>query len=174
MNATVCCFSGYRPEKMPSDMYEGSAEFVDMQCRLRRAIRETAAQGCRHFLSGMSRGFDLWAADAVLELAEQGLPIDLWAAIAFPGMQDGWEPRWRAHYERVLRRASHVFPIYDRYAPDCYTARDCFLVEQSGCCICFYDGKPGGTQYTVTRAERAGLSIFNLADRQLKMDIEGI
>lgn len=171
MNTTVCCFSGYRPEKMPPDMREGSAGFADMQRRLRCAIREAAAQGCRHFLSGMSRGFDLWAADAVLELAEQGMPIDLWAAIAFPGMQDGWEPRWRAQYERVLRCASHVFPLYERYTPNCYTVRDRFLVEQSGRCICFYDGVPGGTQYTVTRAARAGLPICNLADRQLKIKL---
>lgn len=169
MHSSVCCFSGYRPEKMPADMAEGSPAFCGMQQRLRRAIRQASDGGFRHFLSGMSRGFDLWAAEAVLELAREGCPIDLWAAIAFPGMQKYWEPEWSRRYDAVLDQAARVFALYDRYQPDCYTTRDRFLVEQSSACICFFDGTPGGTAYTVGLARRRGLDIINLADPQLSL-----
>lgn len=170
MKSSVCCFSGYRPEKMPKDMPEGCAAFTDMLSRLRNAIQKAADNGCRHFLSGMSRGFDLWAAEMVLELQIQGLYIDLWAAIAYPGMQQYWEPEWQKRYHTVLSQAARIFPVFDRYQPECYTIRDRFLVEQSSRCICFFDGTPGGTAYTVAYARRSGLQIDNLADMQLTFD----
>ena len=167
MQQTICCFSGYRPEKMPADMAEGTPEFDRMLCRLRTAILRAAEQGYTVFLSGMSRGFDLWAAEVVLELQDRGLDIALWAAIAFHGMEQYWEPEWQARYDTALRRARHTFAICDRYEPGCYTRRDAFLVQRSSRCICFFDGVPGGTEYTVNAARRAGHTIVNLADNQL-------
>lgn len=169
MKSSVCCFSGYRPEKMPSGYEEGTPAFQNMLQRLRESVVSAADSGCRHFLCGMSRGFDLWAAETVLSLMEEGYCIDLWAAIAFPGMQQHWEPEWQERYHHALLHASHVFPSFDRYTPECYTVRDRFLVDQSSRCICFFDGTPGGTQYTVNYAKRSGLYVDNLADPQLSL-----
>lgn len=170
MKSSICCFSGYRPEKMPPDLPEGSAAFDRMLQRLRWSIRRASGAGYRHFLSGMSRGFDLWAAEAVLELQEQGHAIDLWAAVAFPGMEQSWELQWQRRYHAVLSRAAKTVPVSAKYAPECYTLRDRFLVEHSSRCICFFDGVPGGTAYTVRYARRCGLLIDNLAERQLCFD----
>lgn len=170
MSVSVCCFSGYRPEKMPPDLFEGSPDFSDMLHRLRNAVCNMEKNGCRHFLSGMSRGFDLWAAETVLELKNNGHDIYLWAAVAFPGMQQYWEPEWQKRYEHVLSHADRIFPVSPKYAPDCYMARDRFLVQHSSQCICFFDGTPGGTEYTVNLARRSGLTVHNLADMQLSFD----
>ncbi|MCD8357326.1 MAG: DUF1273 domain-containing protein [Clostridia bacterium] len=170
MKSTICCFSGYRPEKMPQNIQEGSAAFANMLQRLRQAICQASDDGYRHFLSGMSRGFDLWAAEIVLELQAQGYAIDLWAAIAYPGMHQYWEPRWQERYNIVLSKAAKIFPVFGQYTQECYTVRDRFLVEQSSRCICFFDGTPGGTAYTVNYARRSGLIIVNLADMQLTFD----
>lgn len=170
MDMAVCCFSGYRPEKMPQNMTEGSSAFLDMLSRLRHAIKHASENGFRYFLSGMSRGFDLWAAETVLELKHSGYDIRLWAAIAFPGMDAYWEPEWQTRYNNVLLQADHIFPVAQKYSPECYTVRDRFLVQQSNHCICFFDGVPGGTAYTVGLARRSGLTIDNLADMQLTFD----
>lgn len=163
----VCCFSGYRPEKMPDDMWEGSAAFAEMQARLRQEILRAAELGYTAFLSGMSRGFDLWAAEEVLALNEQyGLELELWAAIAFHGMETYWEPEWQERYTDVLLRSRYTFSVCDTYRPGCYSERDSFLVERSSRVICFYDGVPGGTEYTVNLARRNGLDICNIADEQ--------
>ena len=167
MQQQICCFSGYRPEKMPANMQEHSPAFQEMQVRLRKAIIDAVQNGYRYFLSGMSRGFDLWAAEVVLSLQKEGLPIELWAAIAFPDMQEYWEPQWQERYETVLQQASQTFSVMNDYTPNCYTMRDRFLAEQSSMCICFFDGKPGGTQYTVNYARKRGLTIINLAEAQL-------
>ena len=170
MKSSICCFSGYRPEKMPPDLPEGSPAFAELLQRLRQYIPRASRAGYRHFLSGMSRGFDLWAAEAVLELQEQGCAIDLWAAVAYPGMEQYWEPEWQQRYHAVLSHAAKVFPVSGKYARECYTLRDRFLVEQSSRCICFFDGTPGGTAYTVQYARRSGLAIDNLADQQVSFD----
>ena len=62
----TCCFSGYRIEKMPFSAHDPQAQTL---CRaLEQTIRRAAAQGYTRFLSGMSTGFDLWAAEAVLRV----------------------------------------------------------------------------------------------------------
>lgn len=164
MTQNVCCFSGYRPEKMPADMFEGSAKFQKMLSDLRLAITRASEQGYTVFLSGMSRGFDLWAAQTVLELQEDGLPIELWAAIAFHGMENGWEDDWQGRYHHAMKHSRYTFAICDSYEPGCYSRRDSFLVEKSSLCICYFDGVPGGTEFTVNAARKAGHGIINLAE----------
>lgn len=163
MKKHTCSFSGYRPEKMPPDVHPGTPAFERMIQDLRRECLRAVEDGYTVFLSGMSRGFDLWAAAVVLELQEGGLPIELWAAIAFHGMEQYWEPAWQEAYRRALYGARHTFCCFDRYQPDCYTVRDRLLVDRASRMICYYDGTPGGTEYTVNYAARLGLDIRNLA-----------
>ncbi len=169
MKQTICCFSGYRPEKMPPHMQEGSPDFLEMMQSLRRAILRSAECGYTIFLSGMSRGFDLWAAETVLALQQTNPEIQLWALLAFHGMEQYWESEWQMRYTNVLRRARHTFSVCDRYEAGCYTRRDADLVARSSRCICYFTGISGGTEYTVQRARRAGLDIINLADGQLSL-----
>lgn len=170
MKQTTCCFSGYRPEKMPPHLHPGTDSFREMIDALRCECLRAAESGYTAFLCGMSRGFDLWAASVVLELQERGLEIELWAALAFPGMEQYWEPEWQRLYRRALRAARHTFSCFDQYQPGCYTVRDRLLVDRSSRIICYYDGISGGTEYTVNYAKRSGLDVYNLADPQIRFE----
>ncbi len=44
---------------------------------LKEQIEIAAAEGYTDFLSGMQRGVDIWAAEAVLELKKSGKPVKL-------------------------------------------------------------------------------------------------
>ena len=60
-----CCFTGHRPEKLDkpeADVIEG----------LKKEIHTATADGFRTFISGMARGVDLWAAEIVLALRDEG------------------------------------------------------------------------------------------------------
>ena len=97
---TTVAFTGHRT-------YCGEASAA-----LAAAIRGLHAHGFRTFLCGMAVGFDLAAAEAVLELRD-----------SLPGLR---------------------------------------LVDHASLLVAWYDGSPGGTRHTVSRALRRGLEFVNL------------
>lgn len=61
----LCCFTGHRPEKL------GAPE-EKIKAALKKEIRTAVSEGYSVFISGMARGVDVWAAELVLELREEG------------------------------------------------------------------------------------------------------
>ena len=59
------CFTGHRPEKLRRD-----AEHIKSD--LEREIRQASADGAKVYISGMARGVDIWAAQIVLKLRDEG------------------------------------------------------------------------------------------------------
>ena len=55
-----CCFTGHRPEKLDCSEQEAIA-------LLQKNIRYAYDLGYTTFITGMSRGVDIWAAEIVLE-----------------------------------------------------------------------------------------------------------
>lgn len=163
--AATCCFSGYRVEKMPFPANDSRMEALT--AALDRAIQDAAALGYTGFFTGMSTGFDLWAAEAVLR-ARNTLPVQLFCAIPFDRQADRYPPEWKRRFNHCLLAADRVFALSRDYYTGCYAARNRFMVDASSLLICYFDGKPGGTAQTVRMAEQSGLRIVNLADGQLQ------
>ena len=92
LRPVTCCFSGYRIEKMPF-RNEDCPAARELFAALDAAVAEAAADGCTRFLSGMSTGFDLWAAEAVLR-ARAALPVQLLCAVPFDGQADRFPLEW--------------------------------------------------------------------------------
>lgn len=164
----TCCFSGYRPEKMLIAATDDTHIPPQLYTPLLSAIDTAYAHGYSIFLSGMSRGFDLWAAQAVL-IAAQKLPILLYAIQPFPIHTFSWELPWQRIHAEILSRADAVYSVCPQYSPESYFMRNRFLVEASSALICYFDGLSGGTQYTVQYAKHCQLKILNLADTQLSL-----
>lgn len=164
--ATTCCFSGYRAEKMP---FAANDPCINtLIAALERAIADAAAQGYTAFFSGMSTGFDLWAAEAVLR-ARETLPVQLLCAIPFDQQAERYPIDWKQRFNHCLLAADRVFSLSRNYHAGCYAARNRFMVDASSLLICYFDGKPGGTAQTVRMAKQNGLRIVNLADNQLQL-----
>ena len=126
---TSVAFSGHRT-------YCGDAADA-----LRRTVGELYARGFRTFLSGMAVGFDLAAAEAVLELRDRMPGIRLVAAVPFRGQEARFPQSDRERYGRVLAAADAVEVLSPVYHRGCYA---------------------GGTHYTVRRALRRGLEVLDL------------
>ena len=156
LRPVTCCFSGYRIEKMPF-RNEDCPAALELFTALDAAVAEAAADGCTRFLSGMSTGFDLWAAEAVLR-ARVALPVQLLCAVP-----------WKRRFNRCLLAADKVYALSRSYHAGCFAARNRFMVDASSRLICYYDGRSGGTAQTVHMAEQSGLKIVNLADGQMSL-----
>ena len=121
----------------------------------RRTVGELYARGFRNFLSGMAVGFDLAAAEAVLELRERAPGVRLVAAVPFRGQEMRFSPADRERFRRVLAEADSVEVLAPAYHRGCYAVRNDFLVDNARVLVAWYDGSPGGTRYTVRRGTDA-------------------
>ncbi|MFQ6830944.1 SLOG family protein [Butyricicoccus pullicaecorum] len=160
--AHTCCFSGSRPEKLGFD-WQREPYFLDvLRTDLRTAIRHAVELEYHRFITGMSRGFDLWAAEEVINLQREFPHLELICALPFHGMSSRWEPYWREMFTRAHEGADYEVYLSDRFLPGCYHARDNYMVQQSSRVICWNNGTSGGTAYTCKYAERRGITLDNI------------
>ena len=119
-------------------------------------------RGFRTFLSGMAVGFDLAAAEAVLELCRQRDGVRLVAAVPFLGQENRFSPADRERFRSVLAAAAETVVLSPVYHRGCYAVRNNYLTDNARVLVAWYDGSSGGTHYTVRRALRRGLEVVNL------------
>ena len=167
----TCCFTGHRPEKMPFSTGAYSYDFHVFRRNLEYAIQRAILDGYRHFITGMSRGMDLWAAMLVLDFKRAYPGITLEAAIPFPEQASRWNAEDMQTYRQVLDRCDRKTVLSDSYTPGCMDRRNRYMVDCSSLLIAAYNGQSGGTRNTCAYAERMGLRIMNiLSDEQLTFD----
>jgi len=155
----TCCFSGYRPHKLPEGGDEKSEEIKKLKWNLEKEILIAVKDGYRYFLSGMAQGFDMFAAESVLGLKKLRFCVRLVAVVPCETQADNWRNDWRERYFNILAGCDDVVYIAKRYDGKCMFMRDRFMIDRSGRMITCYDGNGGGTAYMHRYAKRQGLSI---------------
>ena len=151
-NEHVCCFTGHRPERL--EMPEGKViKWLDEQ------VNKAIEDGYTDFISGMQRGVDIWAAEAVLNHKEKNNKIRLIAACAFKGMEKGWDRYWESKYHKILSRADEVHYIGSHPGRAAFFARDEWMVDHSNMLIGVFTGAPGGTQKTISYGRKKGIKV---------------
>lgn len=148
-----CAFTGHRPERI-----RGSEAMVI--AGLRKEILDAIENGYTTFISGCSRGVDLWAASIVLELRRTNKSLKLICALPFEGFESKWPPDWIKHYKMVRKQADRVEIICPEYTPDAYQKRNIWLCNRSSRLIAVWDGFPSGTKNTITYAKSISLPVF--------------
>ena len=153
----ACSFTGHRPERLEMD--EGV-----VKAWLEEQIRKAASDGYTDFITGMQRGVDLWAADIVLKLKKEGLPVKLICACAWKGMDKGWEPEWVYKYRTVLAAANKIVYVSNVPGRAAFFERNHWMVDNSSRLIGVYTGAPGGTKETVWYAKNHDLEVITIKD----------
>lgn len=150
-----CCFTGHRPEKLNVSQ--------DVVCtKLKRAIEDALDDGFVNYITGMSRGVDIWAAELVLEQKKEFPHIKLICAVPFEGFEKGWEQEWQERYHRILKEANEVYFICPRYAKSAYQVRNEWMIDHASMVIAGYTGVPGGTRNTLEYAKKRGDYVIRL------------
>ena len=162
----TCCFTGHRPEKMPFVANGNSYGFRQFQNALTRAIFDAIHSGYNHFITGMSRGMDLWAAQEVIGYRKAYPSLVLEAAIPFAGQEALWSEADQALYNAVREQCDSVVILSPAHAPNVMHTRNRYMVDRSSLLIAAYNGAAGGTRYTVEYAESRGLTIVNLFETE--------
>lgn len=147
-----CAFTGHRPEKIEGE--EGRIIVA-----LRKEILAAIDDGFNVFITGMSRGVDLWAADIVIEIRRHDPNIKLICAVPFEGMEACWPVDWKKHYRMVLKEADYIQVISDQYDSGIYQKRNEWMVRHASRVIAVYNGLRGGTKNTIDYARAQNVPV---------------
>ena len=160
MSAYIACFTGHRPQKLPWGFNENDERFIDMKNRTKVIIENAIKNGYHTFLCGMALGFDMMCAELVLELKKIYPHIKLIGAIPCRNQSCKWNSIQKQRYNKILTQLDDIRCIYEEYIDGCMQERNDYMINNSSLVIALYDGKGGGTGYTIKRAKAKNLKII--------------
>ncbi len=165
----TCCFTGHRTEKLPAE--RAQIEY------LRKIVSDTAAilyyKGVNIFMTGMARGFDLLAAEAVAFDPDIGSNIRLVCAMPYAEHRREMKTQQEDElYRRLMKRADMIVCLGDSYFKDCYRLRNSFMINNSTNLIAYLkddDSWRSGTGMTCNLAKKAGHNMYMIYEKDLRV-----
>ncbi|MBO7242834.1 MAG: DUF1273 family protein [Alistipes sp.] len=130
--------------------------------RLRESIISLYNIGARVFRVGMAEGFDMAAAELVMEMMVEDINIVLEAYIPWPDFDKHLNHNDSMRYNNILKCCNAVHYASNEYNRGVYHKRNDMLIEGADYIVAWWDGSSSGTGYTVKQAKRHHLKIINL------------
>ena len=149
------CFTGHRPEKLTRDE---KSVMKDLEKEIRKAVSD----GLNVFITGMARGVDIWAAQIVLKLRDEGCNVRLICTCPYEGFERSWSQEWQKAYREILTVADFVKYVCNGYDPACFQIRNEWMVNHSARVIAVYNGENGGTKNTMDYAMKVGVPVVRI------------
>ena len=177
----ACCFTGYRPHRFAFSSQGLRPEQV--QVALGEQIAGLYAAGCRHFISGMCIGVDLWAAEEVVRLQQHYPEVELIAAVPFEGQESYWSLAEKQQYRRLLEACAQVHVLSSREqaaenAAACYRRRNIWMVDHADTVLAVYSpalaDNRSGTAATVRYARRQQRRLLYIHPQTLAVTEEAV
>lgn len=137
------------------------------ECVTLHILEDAVFNGYNQFYTGMARGFDMIAAEAVIKIKEEykNLNIKLTAVIPFRGQNYRFSQADKERYTAILAKCDNIIYLNEEYCKGCYFQRNDYMVNNSGKIIAYYDcAGIGGTAYTVAKAKKLKRNIVNIYD----------
>ena len=151
----TCCFTGHRV--IPGMDKER------VRANLARAVGDLYKEGYRHFVAGGAIGFDTVAAETVLAFRRHYPDITLTLILPCADQDARWTEEEKAVYRAQKEKADEVICLANRYFDGCMQKRNQAMVDASSACIAYMTRPRSGAGQTVRMAERAGLTLINVA-----------
>lgn len=159
---TTCCFTGPRPPRLPMNGNEYSAEIAGLKAAIRTAVIDAYEEGFRFFMSGMAEGFDLFAAETVIELKKIFSEIALVAVFPSADFSKKHSASVRKRIEKILENSDSAISLCESYVPGCEHLRNKYMVDNSTRIIGYYNGLSSGTAHCWNYAVKNNLELVNL------------
>lgn len=130
---------------------------------LTHIIRKQYHNGYTTFITGGAVGFDLLAAEIVLDLQIEYTDIQLFCAIPYAGHHLYFRDEAKQRYIRIANKATSNIILSSRYYDDCFLRRNDYMIANCSLLIAYYGQiSRSGTGYTVRRAGANNIPIINL------------
>lgn len=149
---TVCAFTGYRREKMPFVENNEDAKYTSFRVMLTKVIARLIERGVDTYITGCATGFDMWAGEEICKLKKENPALKLICAIPFDGQANSWSTEDQRRRYKLITQADESVIVSDHYSSGVFHERNRFMVDKADVVVAAFDGKPGGTAYTVEYA----------------------
>ncbi|MCR5121319.1 MAG: DUF1273 domain-containing protein [Ruminococcus sp.] len=161
---TTCCFTGHRSGKLPK-----GDELEILRERVLVAVMEMIGKGVDTFITGMAQGFDLIAAQTVLNFYARPVLRLICAVPYFGQIGEMKTAEERRVYKDLLSEAYAKVCFFENYSSGVYRIRNQFMVNYSSHLIGYMDtcGSRSGTGQTLRMAQRAGLDMRVITPEEL-------
>lgn len=157
MSANTCCFTGHRNIRREDE--------IIIREKLRKQIIKELDYGVTTFLVGGAIGFDMLAAEVLLDLRDkEGKNFHLVSVLPYPEWRSKWAEEDKIREDRILVRSDEVIFSKVKNRRRSYLDRDRIMVDRSSACISWCTRETGGTAYTIRYAMKQGVRVKNLAD----------
>lgn len=153
----TCCFTGHRD--LPA---VGTPEYTALTSALEAAVNDAFSFGCRRFLVGGAKGFDLLAGEWISALKKVDPTVRLSVYVPYRGQAHAYSPDDRQRYEALLDGADEVLYLSETYRPGCMRIRNARMVNDSRFCIAYVRKSPSGSAQTMKMAEAKGLTVLRI------------
>ena len=149
----IVCFTGNRPVSLPWKYNEDCELFLTFKTSFSNLIKALIENGARYFITGMAMGFDMIAAEVVLELKKDYPEVKLESAIPCMNQYKGWNESYKKRYNQILERADKVTYLTDKnYFDGCFHVRNRYMVDKSDLVLACSFSSGGGTVSTIKYA----------------------
>lgn len=128
---------------------------------LDKVILNLIKGGTKNFFCGMAMGFDLAAAESVLQY-KKDYEINLIACIPCLGQENSFSKKNKERYLKILENCSQKIVLSEEYYDGCMFARDRYMVDSCNVLVTYQRRKRGGTSYTVNYAKSKGVNLIEL------------
>lgn len=135
---SACVFTGHR--RLEADF---SAR------KLKKEIKKMMSAGVAVFYNGMAMGFDLIAAEQVLELKKKFPSVKLIACVPCYGQEKYFSEEDKRRYAAILKKADETIILSDHYYNGCMQNRDRYMADRADVMIAYCKKEEGGAAYTV-------------------------
>ena len=157
MKANTCCFTGHRNIR--------KADEESIKGKILEQVLIQLQQGISTFMVGGAVGFDMLAAEVLLDLREKkAKELRLVSVLPYLAWREKWMEEDKDREDRILEKSDEILVSANEYSRHSYLDRDRRMVDSSAVCIAYCARKTGGTAYTVRYALKNGLQVINLAD----------
>jgi uncharacterized phage-like protein YoqJ len=134
----TCAFTGHR--SLGADFSKSA---------LKKQVKELVKRGVDTFLCGMAVGFDLLAAETVLELKKKYPNIRLILYIPCYNQQRNFSEKDKDRYAEIYKKADERVVLADGYYRGCMQNRNRYMVDRADVLIAHCHKAEGGAAYTV-------------------------
>lgn len=161
---TTVAFIGNKIFNTPNNIPDSNLENV-IRTELQFIINDLINEGKHIFLTGMEPGFDMLAAEVVLEYAKRCSSVELYAVIPFARHEQCYSDVDRIRYTRIYEgAANHIYINKGDYSEESNAMRTEFMLTNSSEVI-VYDS--GSDPLIKELTETMGNNAWNMYDELL-------